>query len=213
MYDVLVFIIKYDHDQFSFFHNQMYLYVRCAHHVHWHAQSPWLWLVWPFLSVHWGHGRVTMSSCDSQASHKPDEYGSCHSKEKKCSLYIVFISIFKFIYLVFKYVLQVNFCISNTDISNTTQVSKWDYGPNRFYCIYDLRNPGISNTLISNTLLSRSRLTVPSTKTHLLSRSSQNFSLHWIHTYNTHASRYANFTVNWRVRIGLTWAICDHCWF
>ena len=54
-----------------------------------------------------------------------------------------------------KYVLpiQVNFCISNTDISNTMQVSKWDDGPNRFYYIYDLRNPGISNTLISNTLL------------------------------------------------------------
>ena len=50
-------------------------------------------------------------------------------------------------------VIQVNFSISNTDISNTMQVSKWDDGPNRFYYIYDLRNPGISNTLISNTLL------------------------------------------------------------
>ena len=33
------------------------------------------------------------------------------------------------------------------------QISKWDDGPNRFYYIYDLRNPGISNTLIGNTLL------------------------------------------------------------
>ena len=54
--------------------------------------------------------------------------------------------------ILHKYI-QVNFCISNTDISNIMQVSKWDDGPNCFYYIYDLRNPGISNTLISNTLL------------------------------------------------------------
>ena len=54
--------------------------------------------------------------------------------------------------ILHKYI-QVNFCISNTDISNIMQVSKWDDGPIRFYYIYDLRNPGISNTLISNTLL------------------------------------------------------------
>ena len=37
--------------------------------------------------------------------------------------------------------LQVNFCISNTDMSNTMQVSKWDDGPGRFNYIYDLRKP------------------------------------------------------------------------
>ena len=37
--------------------------------------------------------------------------------------------------ILHKYI-QVNFCISNTDISNTMQVSKWDDGPNRFYYIY-----------------------------------------------------------------------------
>ena len=36
---------------------------------------------------------------------------------------------------------QVNFCISNTDMSNTMQVSKWDGGPGRFNYIYDLRKP------------------------------------------------------------------------
>ena len=38
-------------------------------------------------------------------------------------------------------VLQVNFYISNTDISNIMQVSKWDDGPGRFNYIYDLRKP------------------------------------------------------------------------
>ena len=57
--------------------------------------------------------------------------------------------------------IQVNFCISNSDISNTIQVSKRDDGPNRFIYIYDLRNPGISNTLISNTLLISKQIDSP----------------------------------------------------
>ena len=35
--------------------------------------------------------------------------------------------------------IQVNFCISNTDMSNTTHVSKWDDGPGRFTYMYDLK--------------------------------------------------------------------------
>ena len=37
--------------------------------------------------------------------------------------------------------LQVNFCISNTDMSNTTHVSKWDDGPGHFTYMYDLKKP------------------------------------------------------------------------
>ena len=37
--------------------------------------------------------------------------------------------------------IQVNFCISNTDMSNTMQVSKWDDDPGNFHNMNDLRKP------------------------------------------------------------------------
>ena len=44
-------------------------------------------------------------------------------------------------YTIYWAKIQVNFCISNTDMSNTTHVSKWDDSPGRFTYMYDLKKP------------------------------------------------------------------------
>ena len=81
---------------------------------------------------------------------------------------------------------QVNFGISNIDVSNTTQISKSVGGPDRFCYIYEWKKPRyLEHGNLEYLAYLEVNLQSLVRKTHALSRSLHNYSLCWFHTCST----------------------------